>query len=182
MTAAPRGSLHPFGSGQILNPYTTHYRPSFACSAFSYPLLQQFPSRVTCHRYAIWQRIGLTVFRTRDKSRLGSTYSPAIRSPCSPSMEGDNRLHAFWLKPHSIFGLSDITTFTGGSFLLTILLTLAPYPSDADRKHLALTGLMPHIRAGYIVPAASYQLVTEIACASRVRLTEQPVSSLAEAS
>jgi hypothetical protein len=184
-TAAPRGSLHLFRSGQILNPYTTRYRSPFACSAFSYPLPQQFPSRVTCHRFSIlklWRRIGLTVFRIKDTSRLGSTYSPAIRCPCSPSMEGAIRLHAFWLKPYSIFGLLHLTTFIGDSLSLTVLLTLAPYPSDADRKHLSLTGSMPHSRAGYVVPAASHHLVTEIACAGRVRLTEQPVSSLAQAS
>ncbi|MFC7634151.1 hypothetical protein [Paraburkholderia humisilvae] len=80
------------------------------------------------------------------------------------------------------FGLLHLTTFTSDSLSLTVLLTLAPYPSDADRKHFSLTGSMPHSRAGYVVPAASYHLVTEIACAGRVRLTEQPVSSLAQAS
>ena len=162
-TTAPHGSLHPFRSGQILNPYASHYSPPFAFSAFSYPLPQQLALRRTCHDFnspRSWRRVGLTVFRTRDKSRLGSTYSPAICCPCNPSMEADNRMHAFWLKPHSIFGLPHLTTFIGGSLLLTVLLTLAPYPSDADRKHLALTGLMPHIRAGYIVPAASYQLLS----------------------
>jgi hypothetical protein len=39
-TTAPRGSLHPFRSGQISNPYTTHYGSSFAFSAFSCPLPQ----------------------------------------------------------------------------------------------------------------------------------------------
>ena len=48
-TTAPRGSLHPFRSGQISNLYASYYRPPFACSAFSYPLAQQLTSRVTCH-------------------------------------------------------------------------------------------------------------------------------------
>ena len=184
-TAAPRGSLHLFRSGQILNPYTTRYRSPFACSAFSYPLPQQFPSRVTCHRFSIlklWRRIGLTVFRIKDTSRLGSTYSPAIRCPCSPSMEGAIRLHAFWLKPYSIFGLLHLTTFIGGSLSLTVLFTLAPYPSDADRTHFLPHGVDAALSCSYVVPVASYHLVTEIACAGRVRLTEQPVSSLAQAS
>jgi hypothetical protein len=47
-TTAPRGSLHPFRPGQISNPYAGYYRPPFAYSAFSYPLVQQIPSRVTC--------------------------------------------------------------------------------------------------------------------------------------
>ena len=47
-TTAPHGSLHPFRSGQILNPYASYYRPPFALSAFSYPLVQQIPLQVTC--------------------------------------------------------------------------------------------------------------------------------------
>lgn len=64
-TTAPRGSLHPFRSGQISNPYTTHYRSSFAFSAFSCPLPQQLPSRVTCRRLATLKQrreIGVTTF------------------------------------------------------------------------------------------------------------------------
>jgi hypothetical protein len=64
-TTAPRGSLHPFRSEQSLNPYTDYYRPSFAFSAFSYPLLQQLASRLACHRSSapnLWRRIGLTTF------------------------------------------------------------------------------------------------------------------------
>jgi hypothetical protein len=86
-TTAPRGSLHPFGSGQILNPYATRYRPPFACSIFSYPLVQQFPLRVTCRgldELRRWQTIGLTVFRVKDTSRLGSAYSPAVTLSACP--------------------------------------------------------------------------------------------------
>lgn len=91
-------------------------------------------------------------------------------------------MNAFWPKPHSTFGLSHLTTFIGDSLSLTVLLTLAPSPSGADRKHFSFTGSMPHSHAGYVVPAASYHVVTEIACAGRVRLTELPVSSLTQAS
>jgi hypothetical protein len=81
------GIQHPFGSGQILNPYATRYRPPFACSTFSYPLVQQFPLRVTCRgpdELRRWQTIGLTVFRVKDTSRLGSAYSPAVALSVCP--------------------------------------------------------------------------------------------------
>jgi hypothetical protein len=50
-TAAPHGSLRPFELGQSSNPYPLHYRAAFAFSAFSYPLPQQLPSQVACHRF-----------------------------------------------------------------------------------------------------------------------------------
>ena len=56
-TATPRGSLHPFGSGQSLNPYANHYSPPFAFSVFSYPLHQQRPLRFACH-LAIFREFG----------------------------------------------------------------------------------------------------------------------------
>jgi hypothetical protein len=56
-TAAPSGSLHAFASGQILNPYPSHYSGAFAFSTFLYPLHQQLPSRVTC-RPPVIRRLG----------------------------------------------------------------------------------------------------------------------------
>jgi len=56
-TATPRGSLHPFGSGQRLNPYASHYRMPFAFSAFSYPLHQQLSLRIACH-LAMFREVG----------------------------------------------------------------------------------------------------------------------------
>lgn len=64
-TDAPRGSLHPFRSGQILNPYAIDYGPPFAYSAIPYPLLQQPPSRLACLDSDVLEsrrRIGLTTF------------------------------------------------------------------------------------------------------------------------
>src|SRR5260370_14247889 len=64
-TTAPYGSLRPFRPEQILNSYAVSYRPPFAFSAFSYPLPQQLPLRVTCRASMIrsfWRRIGLTTF------------------------------------------------------------------------------------------------------------------------
>ena len=47
-TAAPGGSGHPFGLGQILNPYPVHYKPAFAFSTILCPLHQQLPLQVAC--------------------------------------------------------------------------------------------------------------------------------------
>ena len=68
------------------------------------------------------------MFRIKDKSRLGSAFSPTVVSPCVPTYERDSRLYAFWLKPDSAFGLLLITTFISSSHSLTILLNLAPHP------------------------------------------------------
>jgi hypothetical protein len=75
-----------------------------------------------------WRTIGLTVFRIKDKSRLGSAFSPTVVSPCVPTYERDSRLYAFWLKPNSAFGLLLITTFISSSHSLTVLPNLAPHP------------------------------------------------------
>jgi len=47
-TVVPRGSLHAFASGQILNPYATHYRQPFAFSTIPYPLIHQLALRLAC--------------------------------------------------------------------------------------------------------------------------------------
>ena len=53
-TIAPRGSQRAFASGQILNPYATHYRQPFAFSTILYPLIHQVTLRLPCptHRGA----------------------------------------------------------------------------------------------------------------------------------
>ena len=69
-TTTPRGSLHPFRSGQISNPYPGRYSPAFAFSTIPYPLPQQLPLRVTCHLFSLrWRRIGLTTFPSIPKRR-----------------------------------------------------------------------------------------------------------------
>jgi hypothetical protein len=120
-TTAPRGSLHPFRLGQILNPYAARYRPPFAFSAFSYPLAQRLPLRVACHSQnaGVGGQLGLTVFRVEDMSRLGSASSPTVILSVSPSVKRDIRLHAFWLKPDSAFGSLLMKTFISSSHSLT---------------------------------------------------------------
>ncbi len=68
------------------------------------------------------------MFRIKDKSRLGSAFSPTVISPCVPTHERDSQLYAFWLKPDSAFGLLLITTFISSSHSLTVLPNLAPHP------------------------------------------------------
>ena len=74
------------------------------------------------------------MFHIKDKSRLGSAFSPTVVSPCVPTHERDSRLYAFWLKPDSAFGLLLITTFISSSHLLTILPNLAPHPPRRWQK------------------------------------------------
>ena len=45
----PFGSLHPFRSGQILNPYPHHYSTTFAFSEIPYPLIYRLPLRFGFH-------------------------------------------------------------------------------------------------------------------------------------
>lgn len=62
-TIAPRGSQRAFASGQILNPYATHYRQPFAFSTILYPLIHQVTLRLPCPCTEAHGRIvGLTTF------------------------------------------------------------------------------------------------------------------------
>jgi len=54
-TVTPGGSLHPFGLGQIWNPYPGHYSPAFAFSTILYPLLRRLPLRVACRLPILWK-------------------------------------------------------------------------------------------------------------------------------
>jgi hypothetical protein len=85
----------------------------------------------------------------------------------------------FWLKPDSAFGLLLITTFISSSHSLTMLPNLAPYPPWRWQKTTISHETAAARSAGYIVPVASHDIVTNPACTGRLRLTEQPVSSLA---
>ena len=167
-----------------MNPYATRYRPPFACSAFSYPLVQQFPLRVTCRgpdELRRWQTIGLTVFRVKDTSRLGSAYSPTVTmSVCPECQAGHPTACLFWPKPDSAFGLLTMTTFISSSHMLTVLLNLAPHPPWRWQKTALPRGRTAVHGTGYIVPVASHRVVTNPACTGRLRLTEQSVSLLGE--
>ncbi len=100
---APRGSLHPFRSGQSSNPYAIHYRPPFAFSAIPYPLSQQLALRLTCRASLPKprQEIGLTTFLSLPTQlhaeffRLASVYPPvAFRRRTSIYYSGN--------QPHTI--------------------------------------------------------------------------------
>jgi hypothetical protein len=77
--------LHPFGSGQSLNPYANHYSPPFAFSAFSYPLHQQRPLRFAC-RLAIFREVGGESGLPRSQScrRNGDLHASVRLAPASP--------------------------------------------------------------------------------------------------
>ena len=51
--------------------------------------------------------IGFTVFRIDDTNGEDAVFRPEASCPCIPNIQRDNRLHAFWPRPVSIFGLSE---------------------------------------------------------------------------
>ena len=72
---------------------------------------------------------GLTVFCTGNRDGLGPLYPPVALGVHERAIKKASARHgAFWLKPLSIFGLFLVTTFNKRSPVLTIPLTLAPYP------------------------------------------------------
>jgi hypothetical protein len=105
-TTAPRGSLHPFRSRQILNPYASYYRSPFAFSAFSYPLAQQLPSRVACHgqRSGVGGQLGLPRSRpcrpdcSVGPVRLAPVFPPvALLTTCFVGRSKQPATHLFGL-------------------------------------------------------------------------------------
>jgi len=64
-------------------------------------------------------------------------------------------LHAFWLKPISIFGLLGMTAFIKGSHLFTVPSILAPSPPGAGRDTVPLRFWCHPFGCGYIVRGLS---------------------------
>ncbi len=73
--------------------------------------------------------IGFIVFRKGNRNGLGPLYPPVALGVHERAIKKASTRHgAFWLKPVSILGLFLVTTFIKHSHVLTIPLTLAPYP------------------------------------------------------
>ena len=100
-TTAPHGSGRPFRPGQSLNPYACYYRTPFAFSAFSYPLAQQLPLRVTCHSQSAGVGGQLDLPRSRScrpdtfgTVRLAPVFSPAtLMTTCPFALQGQPVAH-----------------------------------------------------------------------------------------
>lgn len=156
-----------------LNPYPPHYRAAFAFSTFLYPHRRQHSLQFACPE---GQRYGLTLFHFVDKRELDSVFSPTVFCPCALILKKSSQPRTFWFKPVSIFGLSSITTFIDSSLVLIISLSLAPLRIDACSRHLP-SRVGAARGPGYIVPAASHEVVASLACAGRLLVTEHQVPS-----
>jgi len=188
-TDAPRGGLHPFRSGQILNPYAVDYRPPFAFSAIPYPLPQQLALRLACLASLPKPRqgIGLTTFLELPTSRraaampfrLGSV-SPgaahrATYSRCGQEQPGSA---PFWLWPDSRFGHSVVTRVQlAVHFRYPCGISLAPRPPSCWQSPYAPSREAHAIKVGDVVGRASHRTVTSLACRPRQLLVAQQVTA-----
>ena len=128
-TATPRGSLHPFGSGQSSNPYPFHYRAAFAFSAFSYPLHRQLSSRIACH-LAMSRELGGGTGLPRSRFCRPNNYPEPIRlAPAYPPValwrrafkkEEHNRPPTFLVRAYQQLWLFLFTRFNSSSLVLRI--------------------------------------------------------------
>ncbi|ETR65465.1 MAG: hypothetical protein OMM_06038 [Candidatus Magnetoglobus multicellularis str. Araruama] len=76
----PFGSLHPFRSGQSLNPYPPHYKTTFAFSNIPYPLTFRLSLRFGFHFHGDnWAYLVPYKYLTSD---LGSTNRPSTLHLC----------------------------------------------------------------------------------------------------
>jgi hypothetical protein len=125
----PEGSLPAFASGDVaprVHPITG-WRSLFPSS--STPTAIGLPCGVPTSPE---EQYGLTVFRWYDRDGLGALCSPvALGAHDGARMRLHAVLHAFWLKPVSIFGLLRMTAFIKGSHAFTIPSILAPSLPDA---------------------------------------------------
>lgn len=117
-TAAPRGSLHPFGSGQSSNPYASHYSMPFAFSAFSYPLHQQLSLRIACHLAMFREGGGGSGLPRSRFCRLECSRACPVSArlshgssfdDVSPRMKRTTGCTPFWSGPASRFGPLQVT-------------------------------------------------------------------------
>lgn len=116
----------PLSRGAMFQPLSSPLQRSLC---FFHLPLPAFPSDCLTTSYPYGRDTGLpcSVYETFDG--LGSLYPPRVLvardrecwNPCTHSI-------AFWLKPDSIFGLPNMTTFIKRSHMLTIPSILAPIP------------------------------------------------------
>ncbi len=127
----------------------------------------------------IGRRYGLTMFHVHNKNGLDPAYPPVTElSVCSQPKREQPATCLFWLKPVSVFGLSFLTMFISSSLTLVIPSSLVLPPHWRSQRSPSPRGSGVIRRWSYIVPAASHIAVASDACASRLLLTEQQVSSL----
>lgn len=167
-----------------MNPYAGDYCPPFAFSAFSYPLAQQLPLRVTCHSQTSSAGGQLDLPRSRSCRPECYRICPfsACLSPgsfvttCSHVQEEQPAAHLFWSGPVSRFGPFSITRFIDSSHLLR----MRNLPSLHAALRLAASHMFPSPEWAsfekYVVPGASDLTVTSRACPGRQLLVVQQVT------
>jgi hypothetical protein len=119
------------------------------------------------------------MFHLNNKNGLDPAYPPVALNVHVPSYKRRaSRYVAFWLKPVSIFGLytrDDVyQQFTYVGHTVQPSAPSALMLTDADVPYGSVLAFQP----SYIVMAASHTPVTRYACATRLLLAEQQVSSL----
>ena len=106
--------------------YPIDYRVAFASSLIPFPLPHE---RSLQSAFPLGEDNGVTSFIfwiTRD---LGRACRPVVHHPRRETGELPVPDHVpFWFKPHSIFGLSLVTTFIGTSLGLTMSRTAGSRP------------------------------------------------------
>ena len=117
------------------NPYSPHYRMTFAFSAFLCPLSLRYPLRVSTSYEG---DNGVTTFIVCNKRQVRFALSAGSVLPMSGDSVTPELATCLLAKPNR-FGLFKLTTFIERSHLLTMLSTLAPHPLRLRNSfHLAV--------------------------------------------
>ena len=174
-----------------MNPYTDYYRPSFAFSAFSYPLPHQLASRLTCHRFnapSPWRRIGLTTFpflpnpiRSNFTDRVGTirlvpVYSPAALRRRTPNSNRSNPLRTILVRAcQPLWPVSNHEVYRRFTSVAHAEFALPP-------RHITASSVVtpsPVVTSfdGYVVPGASHPTVASRARPGRQLLVAQQVTA-----
>lgn len=71
-----------------------------------------------------------------QQSYSGSTFPPEVQCQRVSTKQRNNRPHPFWVEPINRFGSVSLTTFNGGSLVLTLQTQPSAYPD-------AISGVTP---------------------------------------
>lgn len=101
----PAGRLHPFGSGQIWNPYPPYYRAAFASSGILYPHIRGLPLRFAfpsdsgrCTGFPCSAQVPSEQVRSHPYAGGATSAMEELEAPIPGRLP-------FWFKPFSTFGL-----------------------------------------------------------------------------
>jgi len=121
----PRGSQLSFERGTC-NPYSAHYRLTFALSAILYPHVHRPSSRLACPLRRIY---GLTLFHANNTNGIDLAYAPVTLLSASSKrlMEGP-LTHLLVQAYKQLRPVDNYGALCGNSLVLVISSNLAPHP------------------------------------------------------